>query len=792
MSTATLVWHKAPRGITLEGPAWVVDYDLPLGLFDLAAPAFPRFHLRWARARAYYRRGRTLLSAGTDDGQPRNWKVEPVADVHGPGLRLVVQTGTGRRPALEFRATLYQDTPLLVLELALVNTLPVPIAVESLNPLEIDPEWGGKFTLGTELSGLYCAGWQSWSPAGWKAAGARDLRTTLGPLFAPMHDSPVLRPLPAGRFRSDLVGVLTGAPDGPAFLAGQLSTADQFGLLEAHLDRERPSIAFVCAADGVRLAPQERLTSERVALGLVAPGEAPLDLYGAALGREMAAPIAPHVPRGWCSWPAFGPRVTEDDVLRHVAWLGEQRPSLPLEVVQIDDGWERAVGDWEANERFPHGMAWLAGRIREAGFTPGLWLAPLIVQPRSELARRHPDWLLRDERGRPVSAGFSSVGFSQSLDVTHPAVQEHLRTLIATVVAEWGYSYLKLDFLYGAALPGRRQRPEATRAQALRRALEIIRAAAGPATTLLGCGCPLGPAVGLVDTMRVEQDVAPTWKPRLGAATPLLRGDPSFPATVNTVRNILTRAWTHRRLWLNDPDPLLLRQSGSHMTAAEVETLVTAIALSGGSWVQGDDLPALDAARRLLAAVGLPPHPWRPAVPELLAREYPGLGVLEAAGPWGRGWIVALLNWADRPADLVLDLRALGLGETPCHVHEFWSRAYARAQGLVRFAQVPPHGCRAALVRPVEAGPQWVGSTLHLVQGVEVAGWQAAPGRVCLDLGAGRALEGSVLLWLPAIPGPQIAVAENAVARLEEAGDGLWRAQVQTGADAARIVLEWP
>jgi alpha-galactosidase len=437
-------------------------------------------------------------------------------------------------------------------------------------------------------------------------------------------------------------------------------------------------------------------------------------------------------------------------------------------------------------------MQWLAERIREAGFTPGLWLAPVITQPRSDLARNHPEWLLRDERGRPVSAGLSSVGFSQSLDLTHPEVQDHLQKLITTVVQEWGYTYLKLDFLYGAALPGQRHRPEVTRAQALRRALEIIREAAGPETTLLGCGCPLGPAIGLVDTMRVEQDVAPYWKPRLGIATPLLRGDPSFPATVNTVRNILTRAWTHRRLWLNDPDPLLVRQAGNRLTPPEIETLVSAIALSGGAWVLGDDLPALEPARQLLNKVGLPPHHRQPVVPDLLGQEYPEQCVTEVSGPWGHGWIVALINWADRPADLSFDLHTLGLSsEIPCHVHEFWNATYSCAQEQVGFAQVPAHGCRVVLLRPVEEAPQWVGSTLHLVQGTAVTAWQATEKGVTVQLEAGRSLEGSVLLWLPQVHDPQLTLAENAVASLEAAGEGLWRVVVQTGPEAARIVVEW-
>ncbi len=790
MPTSPLSWHKAPRGITVESPFWRLDYDLPLGLFDLAAPRFPHFHIRWARSRVVYRRGRRLYSVGTDDGRPRSWQVEPVQDGHGPGLRLSVESSDNRRPTLELAATLYRESGLLVLELGVHNTLPYPIAVEELRPLEIDPEWGGRLKLPPAIAGLYRAGWQSWSPAGWKPLDARDVRTSLGPLFAPMHDAPALRPLPPGSFRSDMVGVLTPAGAGPAFLAGQLTTANQFGALRAQLGRTRPHLTLVCAADGLTLAPGERLASERVALALGEPGQDLLGAYGEALGQEMAGRVAAVAPRGWCSWPAFGAQVNEEDILRQMDWMGRQRDTLPIEVVQVDDGWERAVGDWKPNERFPHGMKWLAERIRQAGFRPGLWLAPFIVQPRSKAARDHPDWVLRDGRGRPLSAGFSSVGFSLGLDLTHPAVEAYVRELIATAVQEWGYSYLKLDFLYGAALPGRHHRPNVTRAQALRRGLEVVREAAGPETTLLGCGCPLGPAVGLVDTMRVEQDVAPDWEPRFGAATPILRGDPSFPATVNTLRNILTRAWTHRRLWLNDPDPLILRQSGSRLTPAEVRTLATAIAFSGGTWMLGDDLPNLEEAGRPLAVIALPPHRGRTIVPDILEQEMPRQMVLPQEAPWGQGWAVALFNWEDQAANLALDLAGLGLApDTPCHMHEFWTGEYRRVQSAAVFLQVEPHGCRAFLLRPIATGPQWVGSTLHVIQGTEVAGWRLGEAGLLLTLDAGRTLEGSILLWWPGFLPRLAGLPDGSEVRLEEMGNGLWRLHLRTGPGPCRIVL---
>ncbi len=794
MSTAEatqLSWHENHRGIVLEGPNWRLEYDLLLGLYNLTAPPFPGFQIRWARARVLYRKGGRLLVTGTDDGRSKTWQVQPVENAHGHGLRLAVVCDNGRRPALEFTATLYRDSPLLLLELGLHNTLAQAISVEALQPLDIDPEWGGRVSLGSPIAGLYSAGWQSWSPAGWKPVHARDVRTRLGILAAPMHDAPTMRPHLRGRLRADMVGVLTPTGKGANLLTGLLSTADQLGTLRGRFRGTRPTLTFSCATDGLSLAPEERVSSERVALLLAPRDESPLETYAQALGREMEATVQENAPRGWCSWTAFYLKMGEEDVLRQVAWLAEQQARLPVEVIQIDDGWEKAIGDWEANERFPRGMAYLAEEIRKAGFTPGLWLAPWIVNPNSRLAQTHPEWLLRDDRGRPTNAGYGWGSLCHGLDITRPEVLDWTRALISTATQSWGYAYLKLDFLYAAILPGRRHRPNLTRAQALRRGLEVIREEAGAEAFLLGCGCPLGPAIGLFDAMRIGTDVAPNWRPRYGPFTPLLRGDRAFPSAASAVRNTITQAWSHRRLWLNDPDALILRQAGSRLTEGEVRTLTTTIALSGGSWMLGDDMTTLEQERVLWAAATLPLYKGRPQVPDLLTQETPQQFVLEQNRPWGHGWIVALFNWEAHPADVVLDISALGIPrDCDCHVHEYWSREYRRVRGTVHFAQVESHGCRVFLLQPVREEPQWVGSTLYLLQGQEVTGWESSPQGITMTLDAGRTMEGSALLWLPKIKTPQLGSEGEIAARLEPAGEGLWRISLRTEkVDACRLLI---
>lgn len=62
------------------------------------------------------------------------------------------------------------------------------------------------------------------------------------------------------------------------------------------------------------------------------------------------------------------------------------------------------------------------------------------------------------------------------------------------------------------------------------------------------------------------------------------------------VRNTVTRLPLHRRLWLNDPDCLILREATS-LTAHEVKAVATIAGLLGGPTIVSDDLPALTPDR---------------------------------------------------------------------------------------------------------------------------------------------------------------------------------------------------
>jgi alpha-galactosidase len=231
-----------------------------------------------------------------------------------------------------------------------------------------------------------------------------------------------------------------------------------------------------------------------------------------------------------------------------------------------------------------------------------LWTAPFLAARDSQIMRDHADWFITDNDGAPLRAAYNpnwtqaEDKFAYALDSSNPALVAHLERLFATVVHEFGYDYLKLDFLFAAAAEGLRYDSSLTRAEALRRSLQAIRRGAGESAFILGCGCPLGPAVGIVDGMRIGPDVAPYW----GAGG-------AEPGTALAIDAIVARSFMHRRLWLNDPDCVMLREKETQLSKDEREALAWTVAASGGMLLVSDDMGLLteESARLFRAVAGI-------------------------------------------------------------------------------------------------------------------------------------------------------------------------------------------
>ena len=609
--------------------------------------------------------------------------------------------------------------------------------------------------------GFFSNGWQSWSRTG--SYGAKNFyrQTRLGFLVSPMwYNAGTPRPKHLGYFASDMFGVLGDRQHRAGILAGFLSQKEHFGSLHARInERLYPALRLWANGDHARLDPGAYMTTDWAVIQFVNIDDPdPLKPYLNAVAREhgLQSPVSGlQSSTGWCSWYDYFQNITAEDVRANLQTAQKIKDAVPLNVIQIDDGFEKEIGDWLTfAPGFPNGVKPLADEIKQAGCVSGLWLAPFIVHRKSKLARKNRQWLLRNRWRLPVNAGFVWNTFTRALDLTHPSALEHAKKVLRTAVEDWGFTYLKLDFLYAAALRGKYQDPTKTRAQVLRQGLEALRETVGDDITLLGCGVPLGSAIGLVDAMRIGTDVAPEWYPSFAGFKAILRAEPNMPSARNALQNTITRANLHNRWWVNDPDCLLLRPN-TKLTLAEVRSLAAGIAFSGGLTLLSDNLSAIPAERLQIAQNILPPIGQRPRVLDWFDAATPSLLRLDLENATGKWHLLAIFNWdwKDKVLDIERERLFLDAGQT-FYVHPFWSGEPACILGeRLTLGAVPPHGVKVVALRPIMAEiPQYVGSDLHISQGMEVAQWSVTTPALRARLERPGHARGHIHLSLPVPP----------------------------------------
>ncbi len=337
------------------------------------------------------------------------------------------------------------------------------------------------------------------------------------------------------------------------------------------------------------------LTIERDCMGTHIANYSLLSLYiGSGEERQVWDEYSSLVPgtsppriSGWTSWYNYYTNITEEIISDNIEAL--HASGLPWDVFQIDDGWQQAIGDWHTNDKFPGGMEKLAQQARERGLKPGLWLAPFICEAESQLWERNPDWLLKDEQDKPVKAGWNPgwSGWFYALDFYNRDFRNYLRQVFDTVLNQWGFSMVKLDFLYAAALLPRQGK---NRGQIMGEAMDFIRKQCGD-NIVLGCGVPLAPAAGRVDYCRIGGDVAPYWEDRL-LSTVNYRERVS---TKSSLYSTLHRHMLDKRFFGNDPDVFLLRDgkkkvNENKLTPAQRHTLFVLNNLLGSLVFLSDDV----------------------------------------------------------------------------------------------------------------------------------------------------------------------------------------------------------
>lgn len=309
------------------------------------------------------------------------------------------------------------------------------------------------------------------------------------------------------------------------------------------------------------------------------------DKYFEALPQKHTGRIK-HL-AGYTSWYNYFQNINEEIILRDLNGIAKAGDSV--NIFQIDDGYETAVGDWETDQKkFPRGMKFIADSIHEKGLTAGLWIAPFAAQFAAQIVKTHPEWLLRTPSGKKVVGGVAWGGF-YVLDFELSEVRDYIRKFFDKVFDEWGFDMVKLDFLYAACILPRNGK---TRGQLMCEAMDFLRECCRD-KLMLGCGVPLAPSFGIVDACRISCDVELSFKDKFYVKCT----NQEVVSARLAMNNSIYRRHLNGRIFANDPDVFFLRDDGmkkAKFTVGQKKLLAKINNMCGSVLFVSDDVNAYD------------------------------------------------------------------------------------------------------------------------------------------------------------------------------------------------------
>jgi len=641
---------------TFESPGKVLRFDCVRGTLDLIDSTNGWVLINQATC-GYNNR---VLAEGNITVRPGTHRVEISSFFDDEKVRL------------DLSITLHARTMAYMFDISLTNLSDTPLRLDTISPFILRADRGGDLLVPRPT--WYLQGYHSWEPCRIQRLPARSGEPLVSHWMTVMED-----------FTSSMA-IVMGFTTFTRALSSVTIAAD---------GRSLEASTFW---EGIHLRPDRTLNGERFMLTMTFSGQEGLELWAHMAGGDMKARQGGTVPAGWCSWYQAFEHIDEGYISRNIDYAAFRG------YIQVDDGYQVSEGDWLLpNSRFSHGIQALAMKAHERHMKLGIWVAPFMVSSHSTLFKSHPSWLIKDRHGAPLPLLEWRTGTMFGLDASHPEAQKWLTNVFSVMSSEWGVDLFKLDFLYLGAAQGVRHRRSWTGAQAYRKGIELIRDAAGD-RFLLFCGAPIGPSIGIADAMRVSGDTGTAWKGELSAST--------------SVMGTLQRFYMHRRLWINDPDCLILRDSDTELTLAEVETIATVAGLSGGVISSGDDQMSLSDDRRALLYRLLPPFGKCAQPSSLFAPGGPLTFDLRIERTFAAWHVIAFFNFSDSVKDLTCKLSSLGMRKKEYLVYEFWTDTFLGiSSDSIMLNDVPPHGTRLLCVRALVGHPQLLSTDLHISQG---------------------------------------------------------------------------
>lgn len=357
------------------------------------------------------------------------------------------------------------------------------------------------------------------------------------------------------------------------------SLNDRTGYTIIYADMNKNTLRFSKDVEGITISEPYEL------LDLYFDNGGYDEVFDRYFAKMNVKPLTDKKIKGYTSWYNYYQKINEKIILRDLDAISEKTDKV--NTFQIDDGYQTAVGDWLSinKTKFPNGMKPIVEKIHAKGWQAGLWLAPFGAQKGSKLASEHSDWLVKGKNGKPIMVGANWGGF-YAIDIDNTDARAYIKNVFDTVLNDWGFDLVKLDFLYATAVVPLHNK---TRGQLAYESIDFLRECVGN-KQILGCGVQQMPCFGKVEYMRIGADMDLGWKHKFFRNL-THREDVSTP---NAIHNSVYRRCLNNRAFLCDPDVFLLRRSNIKFTFKQQKVLAKFIKLFGSVLFMSDNVDEYD------------------------------------------------------------------------------------------------------------------------------------------------------------------------------------------------------
>ncbi len=298
-------------------------------------------------------------------------------------------------------------------------------------------------------------------------------------------------------YASDCVGMTQNLTERGVLLAG----VSPFANICKAVAAKQPYGGFVLSAKteyGDAMKDERCICAERFYLSLDQTVDGLFDDYRALIPQSSF-----DMPKlnGWNTWDYYLDAVTPEDIAENVEVLKKMPFANEIDYIVIDDGWQAGWGDWRENEKFSCGLKTVADNIKNAGFIPGIWMAPLCVMKDSHWLSEHPEWFCRTEDGELLL----DMGLHY-MDPTHPDAEKFILDNYRYQY-EVGYRLFKMDYISPLLKVKRFYDGKSTPYGVLARLVERVKEATGSDAVVLGCSLPLECGADIAPAMRISVDI---------------------------------------------------------------------------------------------------------------------------------------------------------------------------------------------------------------------------------------------------------------------------------------------